>query len=202
LTELTDGTSHLVSPQWILNDKVAYLFPQGGQVSVTRQQQSGSWYDINHTYGKDRLTKEVFTLSIEHGLHPVNATYSYIVLPGVQNADEIHHYQKEKNIRILANTQRAQIVEHRKLGLVQMICYEAGTYKAGQWEVTVDRPCAMMLKPAGKGLLTLHIADPGQTQSLIHVKVRQKRRSATQACDFRGSNIYAGATKTYAISLK
>jgi chondroitin AC lyase len=196
-----EGTVFLSSPEWVLHGKVAYLFPQGGTVSVSRKLQKGSWYDINHSFSKDAVTEEVFTIGMEHGVKPASATYAYIVLPGVQTAGEVRSYQKQRNIRIVANTEEAQIVEHRKLNLIQMICYEAGTYTVGKLKVTVDRPCALMLKRHDKNGLTLHVADPGQTRSVVRVEVRRGGRTAVAECDFQGSGVYAGATKRCELQL-
>jgi chondroitin AC lyase len=196
------GTAILASPEWVLHGKVAYLFPQGGTVSVSREKQRGSWYDINHTYSPERVEKQVFTIGLEHGSRPSDATYAYIVLPAVSTPDEVRRYLRRSDIRILSNTACAQIVEHRRLGLTQMICYEPGTYVAAGREVTVDKPCALMLLTNDKNDLTLHVADPGQTRSLIHVEVRQGGRQAVAECDFRDSGIYAGATKRYELRLR
>jgi chondroitin AC lyase len=196
-----EGTVLLCSPEWVLHGKVAYLFPQGGRVSVSRKVQHGCWYDIKHSFSDEMVAKEVFTISMEHGVKPADATYAYIVLPGVQTAEEVRRYQKRRNIHIVANTEKAQIVEHTKLGLIQMICYEAGTYTVGKLKVTVDKPCALMLRTHDKENLTLHVADPGQTRSLIHVEVRHGGCKAVAVCDFQGSGLYAGATKRYELRL-
>ena len=43
--------------------------------------QAGSWKDINATGESGLIDKSVFSVWINHGLNPENASYQYIVVP-------------------------------------------------------------------------------------------------------------------------
>lgn len=43
--------------------------------------QAGSWKDINATGESGLIDKNVFSVWINHGLNPENASYQYIVVP-------------------------------------------------------------------------------------------------------------------------
>ena len=190
------------SPEWILHNGIAYLFPNGGDVFVSKQPQSGNWYDINRTASKEMQRKEVFSLGLNHGQQPSEATYAYLVVPGKDTAEEIEKYQKEGNIKIAANTADMQVVRNKSLGIWGMVFYSAGEFKHRDILVTVDKACVLMIKDNGTATPRLHIADPGQTEPDIQVSVLLPARSKeakTLHCSFKDSGIRAGTTKAFDI---
>ena len=187
------------SPEWVLHNGIGYVFPAGGNLFLSKKIQTGSWYSINHTESKNEQQQEVFTLGFNHGCNPRNATYAYIVVPGIHSARKMNHYRKSP-VEILANTDSMQIVRHTKLGIWQMVFYKEGTFRSGELSVSVDKACALMIKDGHCGNAELHIADPGQTQSCIKVELLIPEISSerkTVLCDFRNTGIYAGASKAY-----
>ena len=187
------------SPEWVLHNGIGYVFPAGGNLFLSKKIQTGSWYSINHTESKNEQQQEVFTLGFNHGCNPRNATYAYIVVPGIHSARKMNHYRKSP-VEILANTDSMQIVRHTKLGIWQMVFYKESTFRNGELSVSVDKACALMIKDGHSGNAELHIADPGQTQSCIKVELLIPEISSerkTVLCDFRNTGIYAGASKAY-----
>lgn len=187
------------SPEWVLHNGIGYVFPAGGNLFLSKKMQTGSWYSINHTESKNEQQQEVFTLGFNHGCNPRNATYAYIVVPGIHSARKMNNYRKSP-VEILANTDSMQIVRHTKLGIWQMVFYKEGTFRNGELSVSVDKACALMIKDGHSGNAELHIADPGQTQSCIKVELLIPEISSerkTVLCDFRNTGIYAGASKAY-----
>lgn len=187
------------SPEWVLHNGIGYLFPAGGNFFLSRKIQTGSWYSINHTESKDQQQQEIFTLGFNHGCNPRNATYAYMVVPGVNSVRKMNHYRNSP-VEILANTDSIQVVRHTKLGIWQMVFYKEGTFRNGEVSVSVDKACALMIKDGHCGNTELHIADPGQTESCIKVEllipeICNERK--TVLCDFRNTGIYAGASKVY-----
>ena len=98
--------------------EIGYVFPAGGNLFLSKKIQTGSWYSINHTESKNEQQQEVFTLGFNHGCNPRNATYAYIVVPGIHSARKMNNYRKSP-VEILANTDSMQIVRHTKLGIWQ-----------------------------------------------------------------------------------
>lgn len=201
-SEITNGNFDYNSPEWILHNDIAYLFPNGGNVFVSKQNQSGNWYDINQTASKEQQQKEIFSLGFDHGLQPSEATYAYIVVPGKSNAKEIEKYKNQGDIEIAVNTADLQVVRNKKLGIWEMVFYKAGVFNHRDIRVTVDKACTLMIKEDGMRTARLHIADPGQTESDIQVSILLPARSKDAkniCCSFKDSGIYAGATKAYDI---
>lgn len=198
-TSVAEGSVRYRSPEWVLHNGVAYLFPEGGDIFVAKQAQSGNWYDINQTASKENLQKKIFSLGFEHGKQPSDATYAYIVAPGKNSAEEIEQYRKEGAIEIPMNTADLQVVRNKKLGIWGMIFYKAGEFKHRDIHVTVDKACTLLIKDDG----TMHIADPGQTESDIQVSIlmpAKSKQAKSILCSFKDSGIYAGATKAYRIA--
>lgn len=187
-----------INPDWILHNKIGYIFPENGNVFVSNRTQNGNWYDINNTASKQSLQKEIFTVGFNHGKKPSNASYAYIIVPGKQTVKDMRKYQKNKNIEILANTEEQQIVRNKELGIWQMIFYQAGEFKNKDIAVKVNQGCALMIKENDKYKVEVHIADPAQTQSIIEadICIPHKSKEIKKICyDFNHSGIYAGASQ-------
>lgn len=202
ISDINEGTFNYSSPEWILHNKVGYLLPDGQQVVATNQLQTGSWYDINHSTSKGAIQKKVFTLCLNHGITPELTTYAYIVVPGIQSAEEMKNYRRKNNIEILANTENVQVVRNKKDGIWQMIFYNAGEFTSKDMTVRTNKGCALIIKNIDKNKAEVHIADPAQAQSGIAVNIYSKKRSGTVNCDFSNSDVYAGRTQAFKIQLK
>lgn len=188
---------------WVLHDGIGYLFPQGGRVVAGIQRQSGTWYDINNSVNrKEPVEEKVFTVSLDHGRQPENATYAYVVVPGKRTASEMEKYCKNNAIEILSNTADIQVVRHKKLDVWQMVFYRPGEFKYGKLSVRVDKPCVLMVKKIDSRRPVVHVADPGQTGQPIQVKVRiSSSKGGEQTIDFRPSDnpIFVGATQSFTL---
>ena len=146
--------------------------------------------------------RDVFTLSLCHGVKPQDATYAYIVVPEAKDGAQLDNYAKGP-VAILSNTPSIQAVYQKNLGIWQMVFHEAGKYVDKNISVCVDKPCALMIRTTSdKKNAMLHIADLGQKQKVIKVDVKvagMMKKAETRNCDFTGTGIYAGATKAYVL---
>ncbi|RZM28922.1 MAG: chondroitinase [Pedobacter sp.] len=153
--------------RWIWHDSVAYTFPNRGQLSLTAGKQTGSWVEVNANRAKDPVQGDVFKVWFNHGIDPVNATYAYLVRPGISLAE------MEKNptspIRIIANNAAVQAVMHDQLGILQVVFYAAGRLVAEGYTVAVDQPCILQVRDITSATPTLSVADPAQKQTAISV---------------------------------
>lgn len=200
VSEIANGSSEYTAPSWILHRQVGYVFPKGGSVFVNIQKQEGSWYDINQTASKDLKQAEVFTVGFDHGLQPTDGSYAYILLPGKKTVKEMKAYEKKKNIDILMNTSKMQIVHHKKLNIWQLVFYTAGEFKNKEVSVKVDKGCILMIRDLDKHTAIVHVADPEQKETIIKLEIGlPKKSSNTQTidCDFQHSGVYAGASQSH-----
>lgn len=104
------------------------------------------------------LDTALFSLNVNHGINPQNASYAYLVKPGLSNATVADKYQKNIPVKIISNTAEIQAVEHTSLNLIEVIFYTAGTLKMANGDtLSVDAPCAVLWN---KVMNHVHIANP------------------------------------------
>ena len=139
---------------WVLSGNTGYVFPVGGGT-----------YSFQQLYTSASATptkQDLFWLGIDHGQNPSNASYWCIVRPN-SNETDLTNYLANPDVVAAANTQDAQGVFGPKQ-VFQAIYYTdtGGTISGSSWlrSVTVDKPCALILRPdsitsATKLMLTL-----------------------------------------------
>jgi chondroitin AC lyase len=154
---------------YLRNGKVAYFFPNQGNVKYSMKSQSGAWRDLNLDGSATIESGYVFSLWFDHGVNPTNASYSYIVVPGIDTPEKAAAYDATA-IEIISNTSDIQAVLNKKINNLQIIFHKAGTLSYGDLSVTVNQPCAFMLK-AGSFVT---VSDPAQANSLISVSIVNK----------------------------
>ena len=163
----------LSAPRWIHHDRVGYVFPalaaapptdSPAAVVVKAEAQSGKWTDLKaDAPDKRTLTGEVFSIWLDHGQHPADARYAYVVVPGIAPG-EMPSYQSDLPVTILANTASVQAVWHRGLRLLQAGFYETGAVSApGKWDVAVSHPCVVLVREDRAGQMVVSVANPRHT---------------------------------------
>ena len=185
--------------RWVSHDGTGYIFPEGGNVSLTFGRQYGNWQDINRSMPDRTDTCEVMSLSLDHGVRPTDATYAYIVVPCAADAKTLDSYAR-RHVSILSNTPDIQAVAQTDLGVWQLVFHKATTYTDRDITVSVDKPCIVMIRRHKGGSVMMHVADPAQRQQPINVEVRLKgsiNKPTRRLCDFTDTGIYAGRTKEY-----
>ena len=150
-----EGIHRLKDPRWVWHDSVGYIFPDDEPVNIKADLQKGN---IQRMYGlgKDTVySHEVFSLWFDHGLKPMDESYQYIVVPGV-NSKELARYAKKLPLTILSNTKNVQAVSHDDLKITGIVFHQAGEFAFGKdLVVAVDHPGLVLLN---KGMIT--VSDP------------------------------------------
>ncbi len=196
-SQITAASSVQHSPDWILHESVAYIFPNGGDIFVEKEQKKANWQEINPPTASKEQTGVVFTIGINHGKKPKNASYAYIVLCGKSSTNEVKTYYSKDNIEIASNEANLQAVRHKGLGIWEFIFYEAGTFKHADMTLTVDHPCAVLVEEKADKMVELHVADPAQTEKNIKVNITCPNLFSgekTAEFQFAGKGVYAGTT--------
>jgi hyaluronate lyase len=141
-----------------IGDTAAYLFPGGATVNAARTSRTGAWHDINTSSSTQPITRDYLTLWFDHGIDPVNATYSYVLMPGGGRP----HLRPLP--RIIANTATAQAVQDAITTTIAANFFAAGA--AGP--LSVDAPCSVLIRRTGRSLIVA-VSDPTQTGRTITV---------------------------------
>lgn len=158
-----DGAGKATDVKWVMHDSVLYFFPEKTKVRLYVGNQSGKWSKINYNYSAEPVEKAVFKLWIEHGRNAGNDRYAYIVVPGVTNARNYNG----RDIKIEINSAGIQAVYQQKDDVLQVVFYNAGTFRNKKIELTVDHPCVAIVKGVNSKSPEVLIADPSQKEKEI-----------------------------------
>lgn len=145
-TAVSPGTDQqsVGDARWAFNDEVGYVFAEGQDVKVSNKTQSGSWE------GGESLSREAFSLYIDHGTEPHAADYDYTVLPAM-TPTEVEAYAAKPTVRTLRNDSEVQAVRNAEARITMATFYTAGSLDLGDGRtLAVDQPSIVLLDERGK----------------------------------------------------
>jgi chondroitin AC lyase len=173
----TKGIHNLKDVTWIHHDNTAYLFTSPTNVQLENRQFSGRWSSITgSSWAREREDehKDLFSLWLDHGQRPNQASYQYIVIPGI-DVSEVEKYRANSPIEILSNTPAIQGAKHKGLGICQIAFYEKGS---------IDLGAGIVLSIESRGLVMVHLsdgkvekitaADPTRLLKTMHLKISSR----------------------------
>ncbi|HVK02267.1 MAG TPA: polysaccharide lyase beta-sandwich domain-containing protein, partial [Armatimonadaceae bacterium] len=123
----------------------------------------------------DPITKDVFSLWIDHGANPQNGTYAYVVAPA-DDAAQAASAASNLPVEIVANTPKLQAVWHKDLKMAQAAFHAPGRVTAGSITISVDRPCLLLLRRDGDKL-RVAVSNPANEAATVGVTVGGTRTS-------------------------
>lgn len=167
------GRGELPNVSWVWHDDIGYLFPSPAKATVGPAPQTGAWRDIFTADSASPLTRDVFSLWLDHGAKPAGASYAYLIMPG-SPPSQVAACAQRPDVQFLVNTPELQAVQRG--GLTMAVFYKAGqlTYAPGK-KLEVDSPCVVMLRETGSDPV-LTVADPTQKARSIRVVLNGKTR--------------------------
>ncbi len=178
------GEKSLEKVKWVFHNGVGYLFPEPTKITLSNQEQKGSWFQINRQSDspKEEVRKDVFKLWIDHGQQPNNASYQYIVVPVTTEAEL--ETGGNRQVQILANNSNIQAVNHKGLNICEIVFYTSGEIQiADNLKVGMDSPGVVMVKTVGGAIKQISVADPSRKLGKIHLNVTGK--IGTSGTNFR-----------------
>ncbi len=171
---LSQGKRDMKNVKWVHHDRVGYILVEPSTVNISNRAEQGRWSDISAslTASDELVTKDVFLLGIDHGNCPTDASYQYIVVPGVTTEELSATNAHNRNIEILSNTPVIQAVKHNGLGICQIVFYEAGEVEiTRRASVRMDSQGMTMLKMDGDRIVELSVSDPSRELASLSVTV-------------------------------
>jgi chondroitin AC lyase len=168
MRKLRTGTHALPGARLVWHDGVAYVFAPNQRVVCVKQPQLGHWKRLNFNQSDTLLKMDVFTLWLEHGSCPSDASYAYRIIPGVTLAQAEKLWQDE-SVKVLSLTASLQAVRDSRSGMIGAVFYKPGVlWLTNGLNVHVSHPCAIMLfEKEGK----LFVSDPTQATRTINIGV-------------------------------
>jgi chondroitin AC lyase len=167
---LVAGEHALDGARWVEHNSVIYLFPVTTRLKLKLGAQTGRWSDIGPR-GTTPLSRDVFSLWIDHGANVAGGAYQYAVLPGVHGA------QAEgalRQVEVLSNTPALQAVQHNGLKLLEAAFRRPGKLATGAgWTLSVDQPCLLLLQEAAESV-RLSVSNPENKPLTVHVTLDRR----------------------------
>ncbi|RRD93623.1 DNRLRE domain-containing protein [Clostridiales bacterium COT073_COT-073] len=163
LTAVSAGKEKFDQTSWAYlegskSDKagIGYYFPEPVSLTAIKQKRDGSWRSINKSGKTDLIHRNYVTMWLEHGKNPVNADYSYALLPG-KSADEVQAYAAAPQYEVRKNTPEVQAVYEKELGILAANVFDKKAGDLGDVKVS-EASSLMLLQKDGK--ISLSVADP------------------------------------------
>lgn len=144
---------------WVHHDNVGYIFPIPADITVQEKNQTGTWKEVNGTQSEDPITKNVFSIWINHGTNPNEATYQYIVAP-CKAKEEMGELATKQPFDVIRNDKDAQVIYNKALNQFGVVCYTAGTVRLTEdLSIYVDKPVIFLLSIEERKYI-FTVADP------------------------------------------
>lgn len=135
---------------------IGYYFPGKADIMALKEKRTGNWSAQGTTAGEE--TNQFATFWFEHGKKPVDAAYSYVILPG-KDAAGTESYAANPDIEVLECSEDAHAVRENSLGMTGVNFWNSkGKAVAG---ITSNKPASVTMQ-AADGVVTVGVADPTQ----------------------------------------
>ncbi len=170
---LQKGEHKVQGVSYVYHDSIGYIFNEPAEVHLTNTTATGNYRQINHQEWatEEPVYKDLFTLWVNHGASPKNASYAYTVLPGIKSSF-LDAYLRKSAIIIIANTPEMQAVQNKDLQLTQVVFYQPGTIKINNIiNLTSNSACMVMVKLNGSKVEKISVADPTQKLNTLQLKI-------------------------------
>jgi chondroitin AC lyase len=151
--------------RWVNQGSVGYFFlTPASNVTISTAQTTGTWASIN-TSQTGSKTNYIFSLDVLNGERPSNASYLYLIVPGIA-ASAMDAYLASNPVTINSNTTVVQSVTDNSLGLTEASFYGAGSFTAPGdltlTQVTTGHGSSVLMQATGD-TLKLSVANIDQT---------------------------------------
>jgi len=204
------GQRSMTAPTWVHQDSIGYVFPDAAtNLTLKADAQSGSWRAIDNAASDATVTKDVFSLWIDHGT--ATGSYVYVVVPA-KAATDMAYYAANLPVQTLANTTELQAVTHTASRTTGASFFQPGVLKleAGL-ALRVDQPCIVLLHYISNSELQISVSSSLGSVNAVGVEVSLEVSGPSVTWDARqgrsilgfalptGENSGKSVTQTYTI---
>lgn len=177
---------------WVHHDGMGYVFPKTSRVVLATGTRTGTWKRISAQRSADTVTDSVFMLSIPHGAKPNGGSYAYAVYPD-KDVDAIPDLANKIAFEVVKNTPEQQAVWCDVDGVLGLVFYQPGQIQVAGWQVSVDRPCILLLRRAGEAW-KLYGSDPTAGSGALNVTVKRDGQAPHTVTLILPDGLMAGAS--------
>ncbi|MCC8062960.1 MAG: hypothetical protein LIO68_06940 [Rikenellaceae bacterium] len=158
-------------PVLVQHAGVGYWFPDDAtarQVEVSLGPVTGNWRRFATMYDTTAVTENIFSVTIGHGMEPMNAAYTYVIVPEMDRVDVRQLLQGKVPFRV---PDEGVAVEWPETGRKEAVFFEAGraVFSDGT-ELEVSAPAIAAVEADG----TVSVADPTCQGGPIRINVGRR----------------------------
>ncbi|HWZ94960.1 MAG TPA: polysaccharide lyase family 8 super-sandwich domain-containing protein [Opitutaceae bacterium] len=162
------GGTSLAKVEWVEHDGWRYVFPGGTPAHLKAGRVTGNWKKVfaNPDTPKGDVTENVFTLWLDHGKAPQDASYACVIMPAGEKT----------TAAVVANTPEVQAVK------IDQALFGAVFWQPGKVELAdgllawVDQPCIVLVDT---DMRAAWISDPTQKLASIRLQVGELVQTVT-----------------------
>lgn len=186
---LSEGTSFRDKENhWVIQDKIAYYFPIDENWDTTTAVQEGDWHDIVSSYSSQINSGEVFKVWLEHGIQPVDASYQYAVIAGINSPDAMQTYLSSRHVEVIRCDKQVHAICPNVSNIKLMaVVYEATDIKTSEMTVSVNHPCFLMITDT-----EIVVSVPNDIYSTIKLKITSSDLAKEYTLTFDNSLTHLG----------
>ncbi len=183
---------------WVIQDRIGYIFPENTKVKVSAKMQSGDRNDIDWggvTVRPDKteiVSKNIFALWFDHTEDETDS-YEYTVVPNIDK-DELIKYAKNNPVRVVANTGKVQAAEHLLTGEKQAVFWTPGEVEFSEFKLSADKEVLVCLKEEN-GVMSISAASLSQKEETVNIKITKENTDKEISIELPKGR-YAGDSKT------
>jgi len=165
------GRSSLGKAQAVWHRGIGYFSMQPQELVVDVSSRSGRRSEINKAVNDDSGSGDIFTLSIDHGARPRDASYAYAIVPGIDAGTASRGLPDPW--RVVWNIAGTQAISNPRTKDFLAVQRKAGTLNwVGDRFVKVSGPALIAVRTDERGRTVLTLSDPTHAQAAIDVSWR------------------------------
>jgi chondroitin AC lyase len=193
---LNRGRLEVEAAEWIHHAGVGYQLLEPHAVHIACVTEIGDWRRVHNQKRAGHAEGDVFSLWIDHGARPHEATYAYAVYPDA-TLGAMRQFSKSPLAKVLQPTESVQAISMNKEPVVMAVFFQPGRLElADKAWIEVDQPCVLLLDKSALPW-QLALADPTHRAASVRVRVNGPDTTRETAQEFRVElprGEHAGAT--------
>lgn len=187
----------------IYENNIGYFFPEPETLTIKHGVVEKSYSEIAVGGDTTVLSQDMMMIWKSHDKSKRNDTYAYVIYPKNSDFESFNSKVNSGNITIVSNTKNIQAVYNSSEKVGYAVFYETGSVNLCGVNVSVTKPCIMMIKETDGGY-DLSVAEPACKYKSLSVTISNNTNSVTTNFDLpqtlRLNQELGGKTVTKSIS--
>ncbi|MBD1261707.1 hypothetical protein HZY62_13970 [Maribacter polysiphoniae] len=145
----------------VWHDSIVYVSLDKQLLKVRQGEQTGNWKRILTWQTDSLISKAVFDLEVDHGIHPKNGKYAYVSIVGVTEKEAAKAIKKELG-EILTHNEAVHALSFDQGNKIAISAFESNEVQIGhKQQLKIESPCLLSLHKLEKGW-KIEAVDPTQ----------------------------------------